>query len=138
MMSPVIQLGFLLLCFVVAESCDVSYEPRLKNERENELLSRNDSSPHERDDVNKKGKIRCLVCRKLIKRTMPSVSRKLKKKLDSACHIFINFHQHSCMKKAAEIHKAMMEFWFPKKNPLLACRKLNMCKKKQIHPRVLM
>ncbi|KAG7328673.1 hypothetical protein KOW79_008617 [Hemibagrus wyckioides] len=118
-MSPLILLGFLLFCSVVADTWAVPHEPSLKNKTEEKLLMRSDGSPLKDDDKNKKG-MRCLVCRHFMRKTMPSVSRNLRKKLEAACHNFADFHLKYCMKKALELHRKVMEFIFPKKNPKLA------------------
>lgn len=44
-----------LFCTVLADIRAVSHEPRLKNENENDLSSRSDSSPHKHEDVDKVG-----------------------------------------------------------------------------------
>ncbi|KAF7704789.1 hypothetical protein HF521_021861 [Silurus meridionalis] len=129
-MSPAIQLGFLLLCLVVADSCAVSHEPRMKNMRQNELMSLSDSSPHEQgDDEEQKGAIRCAACKKLMSRTMPSISTDLKKKLWRICHQFVKAYQPLCMSRVMKIHKTVMNFLYPNSSPYDACVKFKMCKK---------
>ncbi|KAI5102749.1 hypothetical protein C0J45_8101 [Silurus meridionalis] len=86
---------------VVADSCAVSHEPRMKNMRQNELMSLSDSSPHEQGDDEEQ-------------------------KLWRICHQFVKAYQPLCMSRVMKIHKTVMNFLYPNSSPYDACVKFKM------------
>ncbi|KAL7873754.1 hypothetical protein AOLI_G00128250 [Acnodon oligacanthus] len=120
-MTPITQLGFLLLFLVTANSS--------RQKTESKTLTLHDYVPDKDKDDDKGGKLlRCFICKKLMRRVIPSISQKIHKKLNSACNTLKPLSwRTSCIKHAIKLRDFLVDCIFPGRSPEKMCKMIDMC-----------
>ncbi|KAL6478319.1 hypothetical protein MHYP_G00141540 [Metynnis hypsauchen] len=117
-MTPITQLGFLLLFLVTANS----------SRQKTESKTLHDYVPDKDKDDDKGGQqLKCFICTRLMKRVIPSISQKIHKKLDSACYTLKPPWRISCIKYAIKLRDFLVDCIFPGRSPRKMCKMIQMC-----------